>query len=507
MTTVLQFEQVPVHGESHTQTVSTHSDGVPVQVTITDPSFEASGNSGNVKVIPTEYYDRFLSREAKERLPSPIRSLFPLETRPGMISLLAGKPNPTTFPFTSLDFSCRSPTDPSQETALRLSRNELAVGLQYGSTAGLEGLVAWAEGLQAVSHGRKQGEGWTACIGSGSQDLISKVGQHLVFSLRNSYAFCDVFDIDRPSALCFSHTYYRRLNQSIAFRGVLPMFQTLHCQQIEVDTDANGISVTSLRSILENWPAGKPKPKCLYTVPYGCNPTGMTASLERRKEVLALARQHDFLILEDDPYYYLYYGKAPRPPSYFALELQEAEVGRVLRFDSLSKILSAGCRIGIASGPEPLITAINRHTSTANLSANGLAQAIVLKLLTSWGYDGFLTHTRGVSEFYRGRRDVFEAAMQKHLQGLAEWTSPEAGMFKLLLSRPGATAVEDDSAEIIRIHALEKGVLALPGTAFLPNGRKTAYVRASFSLLGDADIDEALRRLASVVAEARGGDV
>lgn len=78
--------------------------------------------------------------------------------------------------------------------------------------------------------------------------------------------------------------------------------------------------------------------------------------------------------------------------------------------------------------------------------------------------------------------------------------------FKLLLSPPGgsATGAEEDSAAIIRTHALEKGVLALPGTAFLPNGRKTAYVRASFSLLGDADIDEALRRLGSVVAEARG---
>ncbi|KZP17701.1 PLP-dependent transferase [Athelia psychrophila] len=485
MANILQFEQIPVQGEPHTQIIPTHSDGVPVLVKITDPSFEATGNPSNVKVIPAEYYDRFLSQEAKERLPSPIRSLFPLEDRPGMISLLAGKPSPTTFPFTALNFSVRSPTDPSQETALSLTSEELAAGLQYGPTAGLDGLISWVEGLQAFSHGRKQGEGWSVCIGSGSQDLISKAVSALVND-------GDAILVESP-----------------VYAGVLPMFETLHCQQIEVETDANGISSSSLRSILESWPAGTPKPRCLYTVPYGCNPTGMTASVERRKEVLALAREHDFLILEDDPYYYVYYGKAPRPASYFALELEEPEVGRVLRFDSLSKVLSAGIRIGIASGPEPFITAINRHTSTANLSANGLTQSIVLKLLTSWGYEGFSTHTKVVSDYYRGRRDVFEAAMQKHLKGLAEWTSPEAGMFvwfKLLLSPPGgsATGAEEDSAAIIRTHALEKGVLALPGTAFLPNGRKTAYVRASFSLLGDADIDEALRRLGSVVAEARG---
>ena len=105
----------------------------------------------------------------------------------------------------------------------------------------------------------------------------------------------------------------------------------------------------------------------------------MTTTLQRRKEVLKLAREHNFIILEgaypvffpsktvdltvrptDDPYFYLYYGEAPRYPSYFALEAQESEVGRVLRFDSLSKILSAGMRIGFASGPEPLLDAIDR---------------------------------------------------------------------------------------------------------------------------------------------------
>ena len=63
----------------------------------------------------------------------------------------------------------------------------------------------------------------------------------------------------------------------------------------------------------------------------------------------------------DDPYYYLYYGKSPRSPSYFTLEVQEAQVGRVLRFDSMSKILSAGIRIGFASGPEAILTAMDRH--------------------------------------------------------------------------------------------------------------------------------------------------
>lgn len=62
---------------------------------------------------------------------------------------------------------------------------------------------------------------------------------------------------------------------------------------------------------------------------------------------------------------------------------------------------------------------------------------------------------------------------------------------------------EGDSESLVRTKALEKGVLALPGTVFLPSGRKTAYVRASFSLLDGSDVDEALRRLREVVIEAR----
>ncbi|KZT67413.1 PLP-dependent transferase [Daedalea quercina L-15889] len=433
-----------------------------------------------VNSLPIEFYSAFLSDVAKERKPSPIRGLYPLELRPGVISLLAGKPNATTFPFTSVKLTSRSPTDPSKEIETEVSGLALAEGLQYGPTAGLSSLLEWVHGLQEREHGRRKGEGWRVSIGSGSQDVIYKA----VATMVNPG---DAVLIECP-----------------AYAGVLPMFQALHCDLTEVDTDAQGIKSSSLRSILQNWPESKPRPKVLYTVPYGCNPTGMTATLDRRREVLALAREYNFIILEDDPYYFLYYGDAARYPSYFALELEQAEVGRVLRFDSLSKILSSGIRIGFASGPEPLLQAIDMHTAVANLQTPSLTQAIAFSLLDAWGYDGFKAHTETVSRFYREKRDVFEGAMRRHLTGLAEWTAPEAGMFfwfKLLLAKDGE---EGDSESLIRTKAYERGVLALPGTVFLPRGGKTAYVRASFSLLGEEEVEEAVKRLRETILEARG---
>lgn len=73
--------------------------------------------------------------------------------------------------------------------------------------------------------------------------------------------------------------------------------------------------------------------------------------------------------------------------------------------------------------------------------------------------------------------------------------------FKLLLGT--VDGVEGDSADIIREKAVERGVLALPGTVFLPNGRKTAYVRASFSLLTPEEVEEAIKRLRDVILDAR----
>ncbi|KIK80735.1 hypothetical protein PAXRUDRAFT_833353 [Paxillus rubicundulus Ve08.2h10] len=432
------------------------------------------------KQLSPESYQYFLSDATKERKPSPIRGLFPLENKPGVISLLAGKPNDAMFPFESFSFTVTNPSSSSQSIPVSLAGVDLTAGLQYGATAGLPRLNEWFVGLQERSHGRKSSEGWRLTIGNGSQDMISKAINAIINP-------GDPVLIEAP-----------------VYAGVIPLFKALHCDLVEITTDANGVCSSDLRSVLENWPVGKPKPRAFYTVPYGCNPTGMTATIERRREVLQLAREHNFLILEDDPYFYLYFGKAERPPSYFKLELEMPEVGRVVRFDSFSKVLSAGMRMGFASGPKPIIDAVDLLTSSANLQGSSLVQAITLALVEKWGYAGFFAHTQAVAEFYREKRDAFEKALQNHLGELAEWCTPEAGMFfwfKLLISpNPGE---EGDSKELIETKAYEGGVLALPGTVFLPNGRKTAYVRASFSLLTAEQVNEAMRRLRVVILKER----
>lgn len=94
-----------------------------------------------------------------------------------MISVLGGKPNPFSFPITGLTIDVRSAADPpgAPETPLTISSEALADGLQYGMTAGYGPLLDWLVGLQAYSHGRRDGEGWRISMSSGSQDAIYKV--------------------------------------------------------------------------------------------------------------------------------------------------------------------------------------------------------------------------------------------------------------------------------------------------------------------------------------------
>ena len=99
----------------------------------------------------------------------------PLENKPGVISMLAGKPNSSTFPFTSIQLTTRSPTDPTKEEILTIEKGELQTALQYGPTSGTPNLLEWIWGLQEFAHGRKRGEGWRSSVGSGSQDVIYKV--------------------------------------------------------------------------------------------------------------------------------------------------------------------------------------------------------------------------------------------------------------------------------------------------------------------------------------------
>ena len=86
-----------------------------------------------------------------------------------------------------------------------------------------------------------------------------------------------------------------------------------------------------------------------------------------------------------------------RVPSFLFID----EDRRVLRFDSFSKVLSSGIRLGFMTGPKPLIDRTLLHVQVSVLHASSLSQVIISEMLDMWGVEGLEKHIAEVEEFYR----------------------------------------------------------------------------------------------------------
>jgi DNA-binding transcriptional MocR family regulator len=464
-------------------------------------------------------YDRFLTPLSKAREPSAIRALQPLMATPGMLSLAGGLPNPTTFPIASLTMTLKS------GKTISLDENKTKIALQYGPTPGNPDLVKYFKSVQSYVHGETLPGSCPReiSIGNGSQDLLAKAISALVSP-------GDALLVESP---CYVGT----------LAILKPLARTMGIRLISVPADGDGIIPKELDFILSNWDVKSQgsKPRVLYTVPTGGNPTGGTAPLSRRKAVYGLLQKYDLLLMEDDPYYYLQFVKNPGKaknaistkeyvwnteetnsegaqflkqliPSYLSMDVD----GRVLRFESLSKVLSAGIRLGIVTGPKPLIERIQMDMQATALQPSGVAQALVLALSEhEWNSTplGFLAHASRIAAFYGARRDSFVKALNSSGlvdEGLVEYQIPQAGMFVWLKLKTIA-----DSARLVREYAAARKVLLLPGSEFIPPHEysklapncdgsvmrprakepTTSFVRATYSTATDEDMAEALLRL------------
>ncbi|KAJ4949307.1 hypothetical protein JOQ06_020823 [Pogonophryne albipinna] len=415
-------------------------------------------------------YARFLTAVSAARKPSAIRMLTELQQRspPTMISLAGGAPNPNTFPFLSASFRLKDGQTLNFDEAL------MKRALQYSASNGIPELLTWMKKLQKDLHNPPSP--MDMCVTTGSQEGLCKVFEMLVNPGDNVL-------LDAPT-----------------YSGTLAALQPLGCNLINVSSDQHGMIPAALKEVLSRWDPsevhkpGSTAPKILYTIPNGGNPTGASMTTQRKQEVYELARQYDMLIIEDDPYYFLQFDK-PWAPTFLSMDVD----GRILRTDSFSKILSSGLRIGFVTGPKPLVDRVVLHIQASTMHTSTFTQLMVSQLLHSWGQDGFLQHIDGVIEFYRKQRNAMISSADKWLKDVAEWHAPSAGMF-LWIKLKGIA----DTQQLIMEKALEKEVLLVPGGVFMINSSDPCpYVRAAFSLSTPEQIDEAFRRLSSLIKEAK----
>ena len=430
-------------------------------------------------------YSAYFTAESARRKPSAIRALQPLVSLPGMISLGGGMPNSALFPFKKMTYTLED------GSIIESSGAELNTALQYSPTPGLPDLCKRLTIMQKAEHQPPEYPGgFSVAVVPGSQDGLAKIFDMLVS--------------EEDSLLIEAPTY----------SGTLAALEAKGCKLVGVPTDDLGLNPVELARVLDNWEVTRDgrKPRVLYTIPTGANPTGASMPLDRKREVYALAQKHDMLIVEDDPYYYMQYAET-RTPSFLSIDTD----GRVLRTDSFSKILSSGLRVGVVTGPSELLDQVGLHNQATIMHTSGLAQHAVLSVLKHWGvgegdasasvapqkYPHWEAHLDGLNSFYSKQCDAFFAAAEKHLidengVSLAEYKRPTAGMF-VWMKLKGVT----DATELIMTEAVEKKVLLVPGSAFYPGAPKTPYVRAAFSVATFEQMDTAMQRFGEMLRDAQ----
>jgi 2-aminoadipate transaminase len=242
--------------------------------------------------------------------------------------------------------------------------------------------------------------------------------------------------------------------------------------------DEDGLDPDALADALERGP----RPAYLYTIPTFQNPSGRTLSLERRRRVVELAREHDLLVLEDDPYGLVRYGGEPVPTLF---ELDGGE--RVVYSSSFSKTVAPGVRVGYFLLPAGLARELEQVAVSTYITPVLLAQATVHEFLRRGRFEPNLER---VCKLLGARRDTMLDSLETELSGVARWSHPDGGYF-IWLDLPQ----DVDAAELLA-RAEEAGVTFVKGADF---GGPPASARLAFSFVSPDEIREGVARLAALV--------
>jgi DNA-binding transcriptional MocR family regulator len=264
--------------------------------------------------------------------------------------------------------------------------------------------------------------------------------------------------------------------------GFLHQLRLAGLQPLGVPMDDAGIQLQALDRL-----AAQTRPRFLYTIPSFQNPTGVCTSLEHRQQLLALARTHGFLIVEDDLYAALAYD-APAPPALKAIDTH----GQVIYLNSFSKCLMPGLRLGYLVAPPVLQEKMLSLRLAADLVSPTLTQRALAAFLQS---GGLRRHLRRVLPTYAERRDGLLAALQRFVPAPVQWTQP-AGGFCAWLTLPRHRGLGD----IVRLMAQEGWEIA-PGDVFLAQPSTDQHLRLCFGSLPADAITRSMRTLGKIVSE------
>ena len=373
-------------------------------------------------------YDKFFSADVPSFMRSPVREIFKKVDLSAIYSFAGGYPDAATFPL---------------EDIRRISAQVLekygAKALQYGATQGvpeLREVIARRYGVPVEN----------VQITTSSQqgiDVCTRV-------------FVDPGDV----VLTTAPTYLGALQSFKSYRA-------------EVRTLSAGDALPPDRRI-----------KFCYVIPDFQNPSGETMTLGERQKLVALAREQDFLIVEDSPYRELRYSGEPVPTIY------SLAPERTLHLGSFSKIFAPGFRLGWMLGPVELLDQIYVCKQSLDLCPPILDQYMAAEFMGSGALDANLQKSIAL---YRTKRDKMLSLLEHYMPQGVSWTHPEGGLFLFLTLPEGFDTVA------LYDRALSAGVAYVAGSFFYPDGSHRNTMRLNFSFLDASRMEAGIKLLAEVI--------
>ena len=395
---------------------------------------------------------------------SAIRELFKLLGKPGIISFAGGFPDPALFDVEGI----------AESTAAVLANNPGPV-LQYGAT---EGFGPLREGLSKFMANK----GVTVnpdglIVTTGSQQALDLIGKTMINP-------GDKVIVEAPT-----------------FLATIQCFRLYGAHIIGAPIDADGVDTDKLEALI-----AEHKPKLVYLIPTFGNPSGATLSLARRKRVLELAVKYNTLVVEDDPYCELYFGKPP-PPSMLALsDTVPGSRDLLAHCGSFSKILSPGLRVGWMIAPPALLANATMCKQFSDAHTSNLTQATAAHYLTLNRLDTALAAVRTT---YAERARVMAASLRRELGSAITFNEPQGGMFfwaKLTgesKNAPGGALggklTTSANATDFAKRAIDKLVAFVPGAPFFAHDADVSTLRLSFATVDVKKIEEGIGRLGAAL--------
>lgn len=277
--------------------------------------------------------------------------------------------------------------------------------------------------------------------------------------------------------------------EASSFPYALRYFQMRGANIRPVAIDGNGIDVDDMEVALQQMRAAGIRPKMLYIIATFQLPTGVCTSLPRRRRLLELAEEYDFVILEDNIYGDLRYAGDPLPT---LLSLDTS--GRVLQAHGFSKIVAPALRLGWIAGRPDLVAglaAVRQDLGVSQWTCRVMAEYLARGMLDR--------HIDKVNAVYRHKRDVAAEAVREHCGPWVTFDVPDGGFYLWLRV---SDRVDWEKA---RVAAENAGVAFRPGERFMgpdlaEQGQQ--YVRLAFSHVTESEIRRGVAALGEAIAAA-----